>query len=373
MKKILFIAAVSGSLFTACDSRTSFTVNGTIEDVTEGKVILAARTENNTIDTLAAAPIVNGAFTLTGKVNEVTLATLLVEGTRKQITPVFVENATFTVKFGKDPRFEERKLVEPGVPHVIEGGEVQRVYNLFTALQQEYSSRNSELGTLFYATDNQAVKDSLLNIAREMDKERKEKANEIVKANPDAYASAYYLYRENQTAGYEQLQEQLALLGEKGKASKYGKIIADRAASLAAVAIGQVAPDFSIATPEGETISLHGIQAKLKLIDFWASWCGPCRGENPNVVKAYAEYHPKGLEIIGVSLDDNREKWLEAIEKDQLTWKHGSDLKGWQAAPAKLYGVNSIPHTVLLDENNKIIAKNLRGEALKQKLAELLD
>ena len=117
---------------------------------------------------------------------------------------------------------------------------------------------------------------------------------------------------------------------------------------------------------------MYDIKGKVKLIDFWASWCGPCRGENPHVVEIYKEYHPKGLEIFGVSLDNNKEAWVKAIADDGLVWKHGSDLKGWQSAPAKLYSVTGIPHTILLDENNKIIAKNLRGDELKQKIAELL-
>ena len=119
---------------------------------------------------------------------------------------------------------------------------------------------------------------------------------------------------------------------------------------------------------EKEILSHDG----LCIVDFWASWCGPCRGENPHVVEIYKEYHPKGLEIFGVSLDNNKEAWVKAIADDGLVWKHGSDLKGWQSAPAQLYSVSGIPHTVLLDENNKIIAKNLRGDELKQKIAELL-
>ncbi|MDR2414531.1 MAG: AhpC/TSA family protein [Odoribacteraceae bacterium] len=374
MKKILLIAAVSGSFFAACNSRTGFTVNGTIESVTEGKALLVARVDNNTVDTIAIAPITNGAFTLEGTVKEVTPAILVIEGSRARVNMIFIENAEFTVKFGKDPRTEGGKIIEQGTATILKGGgQEQKVQNLLFALQQEYSLKNNELATLFYSTDDQAVKDSLRKVSGEMNEELKAKNLEIIKANPNAFASAYQIYMDNRMAGYEQLQSQLDLLGEKAKASTFGKMITERAAALAAVAIGQVAPDFTITTPEGDEISLHGIPAKVKLIDFWASWCGPCRGENPNVVKAYAEYHPKGLEIIGVSLDTDKGKWIEAIKQDQLAWKHGSDLKGWDAAVAKLYSVNAIPHTVLLDENNKIIAKNLRGDALKQKLAELLD
>jgi peroxiredoxin len=373
MKNILFIiAAVSGSLFTACDSQTGFTVNGTSEDITEGKALLLVR-NNNTLDTLASAPIVDGAFTLTGKVEEVTLANLTIAGSRNGV-PLFIENNPFTVKLGKGPTFEAQKLTAPGTPTTVEGGgAVQQVFNHYFKLQQELLLARPAVLAAYYAESDPVRKDSIRGIDRQLQKEMEDKADEVVNTYPDAYATAYYLYTQNQQANLDQLQTQFARLGENAKASKYGKLFADRIRLLESVAIGQEAPDFKLATPEGDTISLHAIAAKVKLIDFWASWCGPCRGENPNVVKAYAKYHPKGLEIIGVSLDNDKDAWIKAIADDNLTWKHGSDLQGWQAAPAKLYGVNAIPHTVLLDENNKIIAKNLRGDALKQKLAELLD
>jgi thiol-disulfide isomerase/thioredoxin len=108
-------------------------------------------------------------------------------------------------------------------------------------------------------------------------------------------------------------------------------------------------------------------------VDFWAAWCGPCRRENPNNVSLYADYKDKGFEILGVSFDNNREDWIKAINDDGLTWPQVSDLKGWKSAAGKLYGVSSIPHTVLLDKEGVIIAKNLRGEELREKVAELLD
>ena len=107
------------------------------------------------------------------------------------------------------------------------------------------------------------------------------------------------------------------------------------------------------------------------MVDFWASWCGPCRKENPNVVKVFNKYHSKGFEILSVSLDDNKEKWVAAIAKDGMPWNHVSDLKGWECQAAKLYGVDAIPFTVLLDKEGKIIGKGLRGVKLEEKLAEL--
>ncbi len=135
--------------------------------------------------------------------------------------------------------------------------------------------------------------------------------------------------------------------------------------------IGGTAPDFTQQTPDGKDLKLSDLRGKVVLIDFWASWCGPCRRENPNVVKVYSKYKEKGFEILGVSLDNNRERWLQAIEQDGLMWQHVSDLKYWQNEVAQLYSVRSIPHTILLDAEGKIIARNLRGPALEEKLAEI--
>lgn len=131
---------------------------------------------------------------------------------------------------------------------------------------------------------------------------------------------------------------------------------------------GNLAPDFTLPTPGGGTISLSSLRGNYVLIDFWASWCGPCRAENPNVVKVYQKYKKDGFEILGVSLDKDRQRWLDAIEKDGLIWKHGSDLKFWQSDVAQLYGVTGIPFTVLVDKKGVILEKNLRGGALENKL-----
>ena len=136
---------------------------------------------------------------------------------------------------------------------------------------------------------------------------------------------------------------------------------------------GAMAPEINLATPEGPNLALSSLRGKYVLIDFWASWCGPCRRENPNVVKTYANYKDKGFEIYGVSLDQNREAWLKAIETDKLVWKHVSDLQYWSSAGAQAYQVNSIPQTFLLDPAGRIIAKGLRGAALDEYLARLFE
>jgi len=134
---------------------------------------------------------------------------------------------------------------------------------------------------------------------------------------------------------------------------------------------GAVAPEISLNTPDGDVLKLSDLKGKYVLVDFWASWCKPCRRENPNVVKAYNKYKDKGFEILGVSLDRDRARWLQAIEADGLTWKHVSDLKYFQCEAAVTYGVSAIPFTVLVDREGKIIAQNLRGPSLERKLEEL--
>jgi len=136
--------------------------------------------------------------------------------------------------------------------------------------------------------------------------------------------------------------------------------------------VGAEAPEITQATPNGKTSSLSDLRGKVVLLDFWASWCGPCRRDNPKVVKIYNKYKNQGFEVFGVSLDGNKDRWLKAIEKDQLTWTHVSDLKKWKSAAAQLYGVKSIPQTFLLDKEGKILAKNLKGPALEQKIQEAL-
>lgn len=136
---------------------------------------------------------------------------------------------------------------------------------------------------------------------------------------------------------------------------------------------GTLAPEIALPNPNGDIIKLSDLRGDYVLIDFWASWCKPCRMENPNVVRMYKKYANENFEIFGVSLDRNKEKWMEAIAKDQLEWPHVSDLKFWQSAAAELYNVRTIPFTVLIDPDGNVIATKLRGAALEQKLDEIFN
>ncbi len=205
--------------------------------------------------------------------------------------------------------------------------------------------------------------------------ERKYAQNMInfIKTHPNSNVGGFIIY--SAVFDWPQISEYDAMysaLGEKVKKGKFGKLASDKLTTMKGTTIGYPAIDFTQADVNGKNVSLSSYKGKYVLVDFWASWCGPCRKENPAVVAAYNKYKDKGFDVFGVSFDDNKDKWLSAIEKDKLTWTHVSDLKGWGNAAGKIYGVQSIPFNLLLDKEGKILAKGLRGADLEAKLEELL-
>lgn len=205
-----------------------------------------------------------------------------------------------------------------------------------------------------------------------LDKQLYQMVDSFVTAHPSSPVAAYVVYE--RFVGYpypDNAAAQYKKLTPAGKATVYGKKIAQSQAVDARTAIG-VKPAFTQPDTLNKPVKLSDFKGRYVLVDFWASWCGPCRKENPNVVAAYQKYHEKGFDILSVSLDDKKEAWLNAIHKDGLTWTHVSDLKGWQNAAALEYGVKSVPTSFLLDKNGVVIARNLRGEELHSKLESLL-
>ncbi len=184
------------------------------------------------------------------------------------------------------------------------------------------------------------------------------------------YALQYYAGAEPDTKAIRALY---ATLGEPARNSKDGKAFLEKLDALDNMSVGKEAADFTQKDTAGIPVTLSSYRGKYVLLDFWASWCAPCRAENPNVVKAYGKYHPKGFEILSVSLDKeaDKDKWLKAIHDDKLTWTHVSDLQSWGNSVAKTYAIQAIPQNFLIDPAGKIVGKNLRGEELAKKLKEV--
>jgi peroxiredoxin len=202
--------------------------------------------------------------------------------------------------------------------------------------------------------------------------ERTALAKSFIDAHPTSYATLSAVEMLSEETDMEHIKKVDASMSKLYPTSQYVVAFHQHIAEISKLAEGSVAPEIILNTPEDKPLALSSLKGKVVLIDFWASWCRPCRAENPNVVRIYNAMHSKGLEIYSVSLDNNKEAWTKAIAKDNLTWYHVSDLNQWNNAAARTYGVTSIPQTYLLDRNGKIAAKNLRGKELEDKVAELL-
>ncbi len=196
----------------------------------------------------------------------------------------------------------------------------------------------------------------------------------FIKSHPKSPVSGYIIYSDfgNPNIPFEDVVEALSYMDSSMHETKFVKLAQKRVEDKQGTMVGYKATNFSQTTPDGKKISLSDFKGKYVLVDFWASWCRPCRMENPNVVAAYNRFKDKGFTILGVSMDSNKDPWVAAIKQDNLTWTHVSDLKGWGNEVGKLYNVTGIPQNFLIDKDGKIVAKDLRGAALDEKLAEIL-
>jgi thiol-disulfide isomerase/thioredoxin len=200
----------------------------------------------------------------------------------------------------------------------------------------------------------------------------KELATKTIAANPDFIGSVRIIQKLSKDLGIEWTRTNFALLSEKMRSSKEGLSLQKTIERFEGLKPGKVLPDFIQNNIEDQPFSITSLRGKIVLIDFWASWCGPCRKENPTLKKIYEKYKTKGFEIVGVSLDHDKEKWKLAIEKDGLSWIQLSDLKGWDNEVANEFQVNELPFNILLDKEGRIMAINLKGPALEKKISNLV-
>ena len=359
MKKILFTVFVLLSCtFASMAQEGEYKIEGRLANTVNGKLLLVAQTAQGMID-ISEATVTNGVFEFTGRMPEMTLVYLMPVKKNAVLASLMLENANYTITMGANELIVESD------------GDAQKVWKEFYDLDKflQQSQQQLEMQARANPAQVQKLQQEFKKIATKV------QADELVliKKYSDSPVSAFVVASKlPQTLDEAQLAERYEALGEKAKATSYGKQIATELANIQKVAVGEIAPDFSAPLYDGGVLSLYESKAKVKVVDFWASWCAPCRAENVNLIKIYKRFRPKGLEIISVSIDDNRQAWLAAIGQDGSDWKNVSDLKGGQSEIATAYCVKGIPCTFILDADNRIVAKNLRGKDLEKKIDEML-
>ncbi len=351
---------------TSENSGDGFTINATLEGVDDGTVVYLEVVGDNELTKLDSANIDNGSVEISGQVDYPQMAYLRI-GESGNVINLFIENADIDIVS------DINKLDETEV----KGSSTHDDYVAFMAVTKPFEEESQKIIAEYReaaAKGDQEKVNEIMKVYEGLSDRQNEAIETFVKGNTNSFLAPFIIrrYLVFELDG-DQITALLEPIAEEVHVSEDYKELAKRAEILNKVAIGQPAVDFALNDPEGNPISLSSFKGKYLLVDFWASWCRPCRIENPNVVKVYKDFKDKGFEILGVSFDEDRAKWLDAIQADQLTWMHVSDLKGWKSMAAGIYAVNSIPHTVLIDPDGIIIAKNLRGDALREKLAELID
>lgn len=364
MKKVLvFIAAVA---FFACSQQEKgFEITVNLEGA-EGQILLEKRGASQWI-AVDTADIIDGTAVLKGEVTVPEDHYLSVMGQRAK-TILFVENAKMTVT-GNAANLEQIEVT--GSKTHDEYNEVNRQIQ---EIGEEYMALYQEAREAA-AAGEEARASELMKQVEAMYESTNTMQADFVRNNPGSFAAPYFLSRVQYGMEVDELDKLVSALEPKLDEVPSIASLKERIEKLKVVAVGQTAPDFTMNDPDGNPVRFSDIykQNEYTLLDFWAAWCGPCRQENPNIVAVYNDYKDKGFSVFGVSLDRDRDAWLKAIDDDKLTWEHVSDLAYWNNAAAQMYAVNSIPASLIVDKNGKIIAKNKRDEELREAVSVLLD
>lgn len=376
MKKTILILLSVVLLFSSCaEKRLMYKISGVAEGMENGEKVYMEYKKNGTKEYLKcdSAEIQKGKFAFEKVLTSIGEFDLTTPYGKRTI--ILSDNPLqVTIKVTEK---EGRKGVLKTAEFAFNGDSEQELYAAF--MRGQTVGALGMMGIAFMypkakEEGNVPLQDSLLANYQNSITAKEFIIDSLVTNFPDSYMAAFIVRDTySKTKPYEIALSSYESLSERVKKSIIGvetKAILDEVGK---TAVGQMAPDFKAAMPNGDEFSLSQLKGKYVLIDFWASWCGPCIAEVPNVKAVYDQYKSKDFEILSVSLDDNKEKWVTSIEKNELNWNHISTLKGWNCEIAKLYNVIGVPNMILLDKEGRIVTKDLRGEKLLEEVSKLID
>lgn len=361
----LFILALMACTFASAQEAGEIRIKGEVKGVKKGRLHLLLNEGEERVDTLTSVDFKKSRFNLSAQITEPLVVQIVLDGYRGGFT-LFVEPG----------EAYEARLTDDSSAY-IKGGRLNEAY---TAHIKKSDSLNILIGSLQQRYDSLRAASKFRSASRVNDTLQHNKAYlqrltaDFLAAN-DNIITAYTIYSNimMKDIGLQEARRMYSAMGQGAKATHYARLIRERIKRLEETADNAVAPDFTATAPDGTEITMSTVPGKIKIIDFWASWCGPCRMNNPALKALYDEFHDAGLQIIGVSLDNSAEKWKAAIEKDGLVWVNVSTLKGWNCDIARRYNVKAVPALFVLDEQNRIIATGLRGEKLREFIKERLE
>lgn len=366
LSSIILFATI---LFFSCENAGKasndgkITISGTLKNAPDGNLILSEFTDSRPI-VLDTLDLMDGNYSFELELDSPKFLELDLYGREKIRLALFDEDVQVNYDFSTPNSLE--------ITGSQDSQEMIKIQTLMTNYQNQVNELNEEYYAAMSANDAEAIK-AIQEKALNLEANQSDQVKEVINSMDDSFASLAALGFLNTKNDFPFIDSLVTELNTRYPDTKMILQIKQQLDEMRALSIGQVAPEIESTNPNGELLKLSDYRGKYVLIDFWAAWCKPCRQENPNLVRMYAQYKEKGLEIFGVSLDRAREPWIEAIAADGLTWPQVSDLTYFDGPAPTTYKINAIPASFLLDPEGRIVARDLRGASLENKLAELFD